>query len=119
MQLKDELKLRIHLKIRERFPLEEQKKLAKNYYSLFRDELINMAIDTFVDYSNGVDMKTGLKKRSPGPKPVYKDDDFLSKLKMLIIKGKTIEEMKEALKVSQPTISKAKKFLRTMDTKDG
>jgi len=119
MQLKDELKLRIHLKIRERFPLEEQKTLAKNYYSLFRDELINMAIDTFVDYSNGVDMKTGLKKRSPGPKPLYNSDPFLTELKKLIDRGETIETMRKVLGVSQHTVSKAKKYLKDGDTKDG
>ena len=112
MKLKDELRLRIQTKIRERFTLEEQKKLAKNYYALFRDELVNLTIDAFVEYLNGDEIPVPKGKNSRGPKPIYKDNEFLQELVKMIDQGQDYSAIREALGVSDPTISRAKNYLK-------
>lgn len=113
MRIRDELKLRIHQKITEKFPeLERQKDLAKNYYILFRDEIVALAIDAFIDYSNGEDLPLPAKKKPRGPKGIYNDDHFLGQLLKMLKQGHSYSQIGRALGVSDPTICRAKNYLR-------
>ncbi len=78
-----------------------------------------MAINTFVDYSNGVGHLRPVKTNTRGPRPIYYDKIFLAELKELIQRGDTIAQMQKILGVSQPTISRAKKYIREGDSKEG
>lgn len=111
MNLKDELKLRIHSKIRERFELEEQKKLAKNYYALFRDELVNISIEAFIDFRNGVEIEETVKMPVPGPRSIYNKDGFLQELGKLLEQGHKYKVISDVLGVSSSTITRGKQLL--------
>ena len=78
-----------------------------------------MAIEAFVEHSNGNELPKHFEKNTPGPKPIYNDKNFLAELKDLLERGDTIEQMTKLLGVSQPTISRAKKYLRDRDSKEG
>ncbi|MCZ6639099.1 MAG: hypothetical protein O6830_03960 [Candidatus Dadabacteria bacterium] len=78
-----------------------------------------MAIEAFVEHSNGVELETSTMNNTRGPKPIYNDKNFLAELKERLERGDTIEQMKKILGVSQFTISRAKKYLRNGDTQKG
>lgn len=78
-----------------------------------------MAIEAFVEHSNGKELAINTETNTRGPKPIYNDKNFLAELKDLLERGDTIEQMKKILGVSQFTISRAKNYLKERDSKEG
>jgi len=112
MKLKDELRLRIQHKIRDKFQdLENQKKLAKDYYILFRDQIVDIAIEAFVEYQNGVEIPKERKVPVPGPNGKYNDDAFLKELIKMLEDGVKASVIAARLGVSDSTVSRGKSIL--------
>jgi len=110
MELRDEIRLQIHRKLREQFPLVDQKRLSKNYYNIFLERLLDIAIQVFTDIMDGKEFEPLRKAR--GPEPLYNNPELLKRLRKLIAKGKALKEIGAELNVSYYTVWKGKKLLR-------
>ncbi len=71
-----------------------------------------MAIDAFLDHSTGVALTKSTKTNTPGPKPIYNDEEFLRNLQELLDQGKSYSQITDLLGVSGFTINRAKNYLK-------